>query len=131
MAVLVCSGPAVIQAGAVQRCATLTAVTMLPLLLAAVALLPGTSGTGSPAASPGCSVHRAAGAGAGAGTAGAGEPGHGLPPLNKTVLREFTLTDRNGLVANRSFAIHIPSTYDFEAPKPLVSTHNPLHACDL
>eukprot|EP01043_Picozoa_sp_COSAG02_P014580 COSAG02_NODE_604_length_19688_cov_77.556231_6_plen_402_part_00 len=56
-------------------------------------------------------------------TAAAGEPVNTLLarrlPLNKTVSRKLAVADRNGLVRNRSYAIHLPSNYDYESPRPV------------
>ncbi len=40
-------------------------------------------------------------------------------PLNRTVSRALTVSDRNGLVRNRSYVIHLPSSYDYENPSPM------------
>jgi poly(3-hydroxybutyrate) depolymerase len=78
------------------------------------------SATAASRSSPGCT---AAGAGAAAaGTAAGhddGSTGLAPPPLNRTATRTFTATDRNGLVRNRSYAIHVPSSYDYESPAPM------------
>jgi hypothetical protein len=42
-----------------------------------------------------------------------------LLPLNKTVMRNVTVTDRNQLTVNRRYAIHLPSSYSFDKPEPL------------
>lgn len=45
---------------------------------------------------------------------------HHRLPLNKTVMRNITLTDRNNLTRNRLYAIHIPSSYNRANPLPLL-----------
>ena len=88
--------------------ATVASPTASSAVAAALLLLCScTIASSSPTPSPGC---RAA-------VLPAGQR-HRLP-LNKTVMRNVTLTDRNRLTRNRRYAIHLPSSYDFASPRPL------------